>query len=210
MMSPVKAVEVENKRLKWSKPDELAVPEVPNHTWIMDLCRINLRMADLRHGNACDPCLRTNQTLLIIRPIPLLLNLIARHRVRQNVQYQWWTLTSHPQKRQRGRLDSYVSSCVVFFDSYNTKERRTSVLWRSASGGGLCRHFQPFCAQDVIVAALFLRVHERAQFTDQIGAIREQAKYHSTDHRLVMTALSGEVDSTARMVSALLTAENYP
>jgi aminoglycoside phosphotransferase len=35
MMSPVKAVEAENKRLKWSKPDELTVPEVPNHTWIM-------------------------------------------------------------------------------------------------------------------------------------------------------------------------------
>lgn len=56
---------------------------------------------------------------------------------------------------RRGRLDSYVSSNVVFFDSCNTKERRTSVLWGSASGGGLCRHFQPFCAQDVIVAPLF-------------------------------------------------------
>jgi len=100
MMSPVMAVEAENNRLKWPKPDELTVPEVPNQTWTV----INLRMADLRHRNACDPCLRANQTLLIIRPIPLLLNLLARHRVRQIVHYQWWTFTSHPQKRQTGEI----------------------------------------------------------------------------------------------------------
>jgi hypothetical protein len=34
-------VEVENKRLKWSKPDELTVPEVPNHTWIMITLPVN-------------------------------------------------------------------------------------------------------------------------------------------------------------------------
>ena len=60
---------------------------------------------NLRYRNTCHPCLRTDQMFLVLRPKPFLLTLLARHRVPQNVHYQWWILSSHSQKRQMGRPD---------------------------------------------------------------------------------------------------------
>ena len=42
-----------------------------------------------------NPCLRTDRSLLIVQPDPLILALLARHRPPQDVHYQWWTSSRH-------------------------------------------------------------------------------------------------------------------
>ncbi|WP_232279535.1 transposase [Roseobacter sp. AzwK-3b] len=49
----------------------------------------------MRNRNPGNPRLRADRKLLFVRPDPLLLPFLARHRQPQDVHYRWWTSSRH-------------------------------------------------------------------------------------------------------------------
>ena len=82
----------------------------------MDQVRVHrVAPSNLRNRNPGNPRLRADRKLLFVRPDPLLLPFLARHRPPQDVHYPWWTSSRH---------------------SITTSERgdRTDTLVRTADG----------------------------------------------------------------------------
>lgn len=73
-------------RIAKSLVEQIGVHRIPRH--------------HLRNRYARCPRLAANRALLVIRPKPLLLTLLARHRIPQDVHYRCWTLSSTPSRRQ--------------------------------------------------------------------------------------------------------------
>lgn len=59
--------------------------------------------------------LRANQALLVVRPKPLLLTLLARHHQPQDVHYRWWTLSPTPSTRHIGVFPAHFFYEVARF-----------------------------------------------------------------------------------------------
>ena len=92
---------------------------------------------NLRHRHTLRKCLRADRHLLLIRPEPLLLTLLARHICPQDVHYRWWTLSTHSMTRQSseaGRLRYLVKpgrfTSISSAEFYGLARLRFRWIWK--------------------------------------------------------------------------------